>query len=83
MSRPSRICSATKIERLAARDTRLSLQERYGTQRGYLCVVRNAANDLVNHRFLLKKDAEALISQAEASNILFVDTASSKVDRRL
>jgi len=45
--------------------------------------VRNAANDLVNHRFLLKKDAEALISQAEASNILFVDTASSKVDRRL
>src|SRR5262249_51568607 len=35
--------AATKAERMAARDPRPSLEERYGTQDGYMCVVRRAA----------------------------------------
>jgi hypothetical protein len=73
--------SATKSQRLAAHDSRLSLEERYGTQRGYMCVVRDAAANLVKNRFLLQEDAAALISQADASNVLPTDSASSKEDQ--
>lgn len=51
-------------ERLAKHDTRLSLQERYGTKRGYMCVVKHAADSLVQHRLLLPADAEKLEQQA-------------------
>ncbi len=73
--------SSTKTERLAVHDSRLSLEERYGTQRGYMCVVRSAADDLVKHGFLLRADADALMSQAEAGNVLPVDSASSREDQ--
>jgi len=68
----------TKRDRLAAHDSRLSLEERYGTQRGYMCVVRSAADNLVQHRLLLKEDADQLISRAASSNVLPLDDASTK-----
>ena len=62
----------TKAHRQAAipPDPRLSLQERYGTHAGYVCVVTAAANWAVQQRFLLASDAQTLISNATASNVL-------------
>ena len=59
----------TKADR-PANDPRLSLQERYGTHAGYVCVVAAAANEAVGERFLLASDATTLISNASASNVL-------------
>jgi Alpha/beta hydrolase domain len=61
----------TKVRRQAAGDPRpSSLQERYGTHDGYVCVVTAAANEAVQQRFLLASDAQTLISNAAASNVL-------------
>jgi hypothetical protein len=60
----------TKAERLAKNDPRLSLEERYGTLEGYLCVVRRAAEQAVTDRFLLPEDAQRLIADATASTVL-------------
>jgi hypothetical protein len=60
----------TKANSAAAGDPRLSLQERYGTHDGYVCVVTAAANEAVKERFLLASDATTLISNAKASNVL-------------
>ena len=60
----------TKADRLAAGDPRPSLEERYATHAGYVAVVRAAAARLVRGRFLLQDDADRLIAQAEASNVL-------------
>jgi len=60
----------TKAHRIAAGDPRLSLQERYGTHAGYVCVVTAAANEAVQEHFLLASDATTLISNATASNVL-------------
>ena len=51
-------------ERRATHDSRLSLEERYGTKRGYLCVVKRAADELVDRRLLLPADASKLQQQA-------------------
>jgi len=59
----------TKAHR-PANDPRLSLQERYGTLAGYVCVVTAAANAAVGERFLLPSDAKTLIDNAAASNVL-------------
>jgi hypothetical protein len=60
----------TKAERLAAGDTRLSLEERYGSQEGYVKAVTAAAEKLVFQRFLLQEDADAIIAKAKANPIL-------------
>jgi len=60
----------TKAERLAAGDPRLSLEERYGNQDGYMCVVRRAAEQLVKSRFLLREDADRTIAAAAGTKIL-------------
>ena len=60
----------TKAARLAAHDPRASLEERYGTHDGYVCVVTKAADRALKQRFLLQTDATALISQAQAGNVL-------------
>jgi hypothetical protein len=60
----------TKAERLAAGDPRPSLEERYGTHEKYIAVVRAAAARLVHDRFLLQPDADRLIAEASASNVL-------------
>lgn len=60
----------TKAERLATGDPRLSLQERYGDHAGYVAAVTKAAGNAVAQGFLLQADADALIAQAAASNVL-------------
>ena len=62
--------ATTREERLATGDPRLSLQERYGTHDGYVQAVRNAAANAVAQGFLLQSDADAMISAAQASNVL-------------
>jgi Alpha/beta hydrolase domain len=60
----------TKTERLAAGDPRPSLEERYGSHAGYVAAVKAAAEKAVNERFLLRGDADQLIAQASASDVL-------------
>jgi hypothetical protein len=60
----------TRTERLAGNDPRPSLEERYGTHEGYVKAVRAAAQNAVKQGFLLQPDADALIEQAQASNVL-------------
>lgn len=60
----------TRAERNASGDPRLSLEERYGNQQGYVAAVRTAAKKAVQERFLLQQDADRLIREAAASNIL-------------
>jgi hypothetical protein len=60
----------TRANRVAAGDPRPSLEERYGTHDGYVCVVTAAVNAAVQQRFLLPSDAQTLISSANASNVL-------------
>lgn len=51
-------------------DPRRSIEERYGTHQGYVCVVTNAANEAVKKRFLRSTAATTLIAQAQAGNVL-------------
>jgi hypothetical protein len=60
----------TKANRQSAGDPRLSLEERYGTHAGYVCVVTTGANKAVQQGFLFVSDAQALIAQAVAGNVL-------------
>jgi Alpha/beta hydrolase domain len=60
----------TKAERVASGDPRRSIEERYGSQEGYDCVVRHVATQEVRKGLLLQEDADRLIAQAAASNVL-------------
>ncbi|MEP6872958.1 MAG: alpha/beta hydrolase domain-containing protein [Burkholderiales bacterium] len=60
----------TEAARAAAGDTRPSLESLYGTQTGYVAAVTAAANDLVARRFLLRRDADRIISDAAATPVL-------------
>ena len=60
----------TQPEREAAGDPRPSLEERYRDHAGYVAAVRAAAARLVAARLLLQPDADLLIAQADASNVL-------------
>jgi len=60
----------TKAEREAAGDSRLSLEERYGSHEGYVQAVQRAAADALASGFLLDADAQALVRAAEASRVL-------------
>jgi hypothetical protein len=60
---------ATKAERVATGDPRLSIEERYPNHGSYVSKVANAVNRLVRERFLLEEDAEALKEEAAVSNI--------------
>ena len=60
----------TRADRLASGDPRLSLEERYGTHAGYVQAVTQAADNAVAKGFLLPADHDALIAQAQASNVL-------------
>ncbi len=60
----------TKAERMAARDPRTSLEERYGNHQGFVERVRAVTSDQVAAGWLLPEDAETLFAQAEASSVL-------------
>ncbi|MFT3720722.1 alpha/beta hydrolase domain-containing protein [Pseudorhodoferax sp.] len=61
---------ATEAARIAAGDTRPSLESLYGTQAGYVAAVTAAADRLVAERFLLQRDAQLRIQQAAQANVL-------------
>ncbi|NWK47207.1 alpha/beta hydrolase domain-containing protein [Ralstonia pickettii] len=60
----------TAAARASANDPRLSIEERYGTQSGYVAAVTAAASSLVARRFLLQADADAAIAYATAHAVL-------------
>lgn len=60
----------TEADRLAAGDTRPSLESLYGDQAGYVSAVTAAAQALVAERFLLQRDADRIIQQAIENPIL-------------
>ena len=61
--------AATRAERLAAGDPRLSIEERYRSREAYLAAFRKAADDLVAKSYLLPDDAALLVSRAESEGI--------------
>jgi hypothetical protein len=65
---------------MAASDPRPSLEERYGTHRGYVCVVTAASNVAVRQGFLLVPDAQTLIGFASSSNVLAAPFMPSPTD---
>ncbi|WP_354222954.1 alpha/beta hydrolase domain-containing protein [Bradyrhizobium sp. F1.4.3] len=58
----------SKAERLSSNDPRPSLEERYGTQAGYLCLVKKVADQEVSRRFLRREDADRLVKEATAAD---------------
>jgi hypothetical protein len=60
----------TRAERLKAGDTRASLEERYGNRDGFLASVRAAVARQQAAGWLLPRDAERLLRQAEESEVL-------------
>ncbi len=71
----------TKAERTAAHDPRPSVEERYGTQEGYMCLVGDAVGRAVAGRLLLRDDADRLLKEAGSSRVL-PDGAASTADAR-
>ena len=57
---------ATQRDREASGDPRRSIEERYASKGQYLELVRQAAEELVNQRYLLEEDLEDMINQAAA-----------------
>jgi hypothetical protein len=56
--------------RMASRDPRPSLHERYGDHQGYVAAVRAATEKSVRDRVLLPEDAARLIREATDSDVL-------------
>jgi hypothetical protein len=73
----------TRADRERSGDPRRSIEERYGTQEGYVCVVRRAAEALVRDRYLLREEADRQIAAAAESRILPPDADSSADARRV
>jgi hypothetical protein len=61
---------ATKAERLAAGDPRLSLEERYKNHADYVKEVSKAAGKLEKKRLLLPADVQRYIDAAQTSSVL-------------
>ncbi|MET0508317.1 MAG: alpha/beta hydrolase domain-containing protein, partial [Burkholderiaceae bacterium] len=66
----------TAAERAANGDPRLSLEERYGSMRGYHCAVRAIAERDVADRFLLAAGARRLGEQVAKSTMLPAEAAT-------
>jgi hypothetical protein len=60
----------TLEERLKEGDPRPSLEELYGDHAGYVSAVRTAAKSLVDRSLLLPEDADAIVDEAENSDVL-------------
>jgi len=73
----------TKADRMKTRDPRLSIEERYGTLEGYVCVVEKAAAQALAERFLLKDDADRLVREAKTSDVLPREESSTTINRDL
>jgi hypothetical protein len=75
--------AVTRDERTKSGDPRPSIEERYGTQEGYLCAVKRAAGELVRDRFLLQDDAGRLIESAAKAAVLPPASASAPELRQI
>ena len=73
----------TIAARQAAGDPRPSLEERYGTHAGYVCVVTEAANSAIEEGFLLVSDANTLVADASKSNVLASPFTPTATDTKL
>jgi hypothetical protein len=73
----------TIAARMGAGDPRSSLEERYGTHAGYVCVVTAAANSAIEEGFLLVSDANTLVADASASNVLGAPFTPTGTDANL
>src|SRR5262245_20510974 len=62
--------ATTKAERLAAGDPRPSLEERYRSHDDYVAAVAKAARALQQDGLLREHDADAMIKQAKASDVV-------------
>ena len=62
-------------------DPRPSIEERYGSQEGYNCLVQRIAAQEVKKRFLLQQDADRLVAQAAANPILPSDPNNATAKR--
>ena len=72
--------AATKAQREAGGDARLSIAERYRNRDDYVNRTRIAAQDLMQRGFLLPEDA-AVIVQAAAANPAFAAPAANPAPR--
>ena len=70
--------AATRAEREAKGDTRLSLEERYGDHAGYVKKFTEATERLVAARLLLREDADMLIARANSAETAKRFTPGSK-----
>jgi len=70
--------ATTMAERMANGDPRLSLEERYTTHEGYVEAVTQAAARAVAEGFLLPQDADRLVAQAAASDVLVAARGESR-----
>ena len=61
--------AATRAEREARNDPRVSLQERYGSHAAYVRKVEESVRQLVAERLLLQEDAERLVERAKSAEI--------------
>jgi hypothetical protein len=68
--------AATKAERQAKGDPRLSIEERYRNHDGFVKAVTKAAKELVEERFMLPEDAERYIKAAVDSDVLRAPTST-------
>lgn len=68
--------ATTQAARAAAGDPRPSLEERYGTHAGFVCVVKLAAKSALTQRFLRQSAATALVAAATGSAVLSGVTAT-------
>jgi len=59
----------TREDRVARKDPRLSIEERYPTDAAYVDAVQRASDDLVQARLLLPQDAAAAVEQARAGKL--------------
>ena len=61
--------AASRAEREAAKDRRLSLEERYADDAAYVAAVRAAATHMVAEGLLLPQDAERAIGLAAEDRV--------------
>jgi len=62
--------ATTKAERLAAKDPRPSLEERYRDHAGFVAKVRDVVEKQIKAGWLLPEDGARIITAAEASDVL-------------
>ncbi len=67
---------ATREDREASGDPRLSIEERYGSKAEYLELVKQATEKLIDQRYLLAEDMESMVSQAARNYDLFASRVS-------